>query len=237
MRVAVIDIDGTLVDSNHLHVLSWQRAFRAAGVEVPSWRILAHVGMGGDHLVAALAGDGVEREAGDRIRTVEGEQYSRLIADARPLPGARELLRALGEQGMSPVLASSAKPEEMDRYLDMLDARELVRDWVSARDVSTTKPAPDLLEAALDRAGAQPGHAVMVGDTAWDVRAARNAGMPCVGVTSGGIARQELLDAGAVAVYQDAEELCVAVGRGQFDSFGAARQRAGNGAEWQTASN
>jgi len=221
MPVALIDIDGTLIDSNHLHVLSWQRALRAAGVEVPSWRILAHVGMGGDRLVAAVAGDAVERRAGDQIRSAEGEHYSQLIEEACPLPGAREFLRALGRRGWRPVLASSAKPEEIEQYLRMLDADDAIHAWVSARDVATTKPAPDLLQAALDRAGAQPDEAIMVGDTAWDVRAAARAGVPCIGVTSGGIARQELLNAGAVAVYEDAERLRTELEQGVFDSLRA----------------
>lgn len=212
----MVDIDGTLVDTNHLHVLSWQRAFRTAGVEMPSWRILAHVGMGGDRLVAAVAGDDVERRDGDGIRAAEGEHYARLIDDARPLPGAREFLRALGRRGWRPVLASSAKPQEVERYLGMLGDPGC--EWVGAEDVDTTKPAPDLLHAALERVGAEPGDATMFGDTAWDVRAAREAGMPCVGVASGGIARQELMSAGAVAVYEDAGELCAALERGALDA-------------------
>jgi len=202
--LAIFDVDGTLIDSNHLHVLSWQRALRAHGQEVPAWVILAHMGMGGDRLVEAVAGGEVERGCGDGIRAAEGVLYQQLIHETRPLPGARRLLEAVRDRGWGLVLASSAKAEEVDHYLDLLDARGLVDAWTTAADVEQTKPAPDLVHAALDRAG-DVDRALMIGDTTWDARAAGEAGIPCVGVTSGGIAAAELREAGAVEVYQSAE--------------------------------
>jgi HAD superfamily hydrolase (TIGR01509 family) len=204
--LAIFDVDGTLIDSNHLHVLSWQRALRAHGQEVPAWVILAHMGMGGDRLVEAVAGGEVERDCGDDIRAAEGVLYQQLIHETRPLPGARRLLEAVRDRGWRLVLASSAKAQEVDHYLDLLDARGLVDAWTTAADVEQTKPAPDLVHAALDRAG-DVDRALMIGDTAWDARAAAEAGIPCVGVTSGGIAAAELREAGAVEVYQSAEAM------------------------------
>lgn len=204
--LAIFDIDGTLIDSNHLHVLSWQRALRANGRDVPAWVILAHMGMGGDRLVEAVAGAEAERRCGDAIRQAEGERYAELIDEARPLPGARDLIEAVRDRGWRIVLASSAKQEEVDHYLDLLEARGLVDGWTTAADVEHTKPAPDLVHAALERAG-DAAEALMIGDTAWDARAAAKAGVPCAGVTSGGIAAQELRDAGAVEVYQSARAM------------------------------
>src|SRR5947207_12783861 len=124
-RAAIVDIDGTLVDTNYQHSLAWQRALRRHGVVVPAWRIHRHIGMGGDQLVAAVAGEAVERSCGDAVRDAESEIYVEMIDEVAPLAGARELIEALGERFDSVVLASSAKQEEVDHYLDLLDAREI----------------------------------------------------------------------------------------------------------------
>ncbi|NLT06374.1 MAG: HAD family hydrolase, partial [Solirubrobacterales bacterium] len=126
---AIVDVDGTLVDTNYLHALAWQRALRGEGREVPAWWIHRHIGMGGDQLVAAVGGDEAERESGDAAREAEGRLYRELIGEAAPLPGARELLEALADRAPRVVLASSAKEWEVDAYLDLLDARELATDW------------------------------------------------------------------------------------------------------------
>jgi HAD superfamily hydrolase (TIGR01509 family) len=208
MTVAVIlDIDGTLVDTNYQHTLAWQRALREHGETVPAWRIHRHIGMGGDQLVTAVAGEEVEQRAGDAIRATEGECYSELIGEVELLPGARALLVALRERGVTTVLASSAKADEVDVYLDMLKARELVDDWTTSADVEATKPEPDLVRAALDKAGPS-GDAVLVGDSVWDCEAAGRAGIPTIGLLTGGFSRDELLAAGATVVYESAEELC-----------------------------
>lgn len=207
MAPVILDIDGTLVDTNYQHTLAWQRALREHGETVPAWRIHRHIGMGGDQLVTAVAGERVEEHAGDAIRATEAERYSELIGEVDLLPGARALLVALRERGVTTVLASSAKADEVDVYLDMLEARALVDDWTTSADVEATKPEPDLVRAALDKAGAAE-DAVLVGDSVWDCEAAARAGIPTVGVLTGGFSREELLGAGATVVYESAEELC-----------------------------
>lgn len=202
---AILDIDGTLVDSNYQHTLAWYRAFRQHGHVLPVWRIHRHIGMGGDQLVASLCGDEVEAEQGDDIRAAEKVLYVELIHEVKPLQGARELIVDLKRDDRRVVLASSAKPEEVEHYLDLIDARGLADAWTSAGDVEATKPAPDLVEAALERIGGGP--AVMVGDSTWDCEAAERAGVQTVAVLTGGFSEQELRDAGAVAVFASIEEL------------------------------
>jgi HAD superfamily hydrolase (TIGR01509 family) len=202
---AILDIDGTLVDTNYHHAIAWYRAFRQHGEVLPIWRIHRHIGMGGDHLVKALCGDEVEEEKGDDIRTAEKALYMALIPEVEPLHGARRLLEDLKERGHPLVLASSAKEDEVDHYLDLLDARELADDWTSSADVEATKPEPDLVRAALEKAG-QDG-AVMIGDSTWDCEAAGRAGLETVTVLTGGFSDAELRDAGAVAVFHSIDEL------------------------------
>jgi HAD superfamily hydrolase (TIGR01549 family) len=169
------------------------------------WRIHRHIGMGGDQLVGAVAGDDVEREAGDGIRAAEGELFSELIDEVAVFEGARELIADLKQAGRAVVLASSAKQDEVEHYLDLLDARELADGWTTSADVEATKPEPDLVQAALAKAGTED--AVMVGDTPWDAKAAARAGIETVGVLTGGFAERELRDAGAVAVFESVSEL------------------------------
>jgi HAD superfamily hydrolase (TIGR01549 family) len=202
---AILDVDGTLVDSNYHHAIAWFRAFGAHGVVLPIWRIHRHIGMGGDQLVAALCGERAERELGDEIRATETERYSELIEEVEPLEGARELIEELKARGRRVVLASSAKAEEVEHYLDLLDARELADAWTTSADVERTKPHPDLIRAALERLDG--GHAVMVGDSTWDCLAARNAGVEALAVLTGGFSAQELFDAGALSVFTSMAEL------------------------------
>jgi HAD superfamily hydrolase (TIGR01549 family) len=203
---AILDIDGTLVDSNYHHALAWSGALRDHGHVLPIWRIHRHIGMGGDQMIAALCGDDVEREQGDAIRAAENERYlGRYIDDVQPLEGARGLIEDVTRRGRRVVLASSAKPEEVDRYLDLLDARELADAWTTSGDVERTKPHPDLIRAALDKLDGAP--AVMVGDSTWDCEAARNAGVETLAVLTGGFSAQELFDAGALSVFASIAEL------------------------------
>ena len=203
--VAILDIDGTLVDSNYQHALAWYRALRKHGHVLPIWRIHRHIGMGGDQMVAALCGDEAEQRDGDSIREAETEQYMAMIDEVEPLEGARDLIVDLKRLGRRVVLASSAKPDEIEHYLDLLDARELADAWTSSGDVEATKPAPDLVVKALDRVGGGP--AVMVGDSTWDCRAAKNAGVETIAVLTGGFSEQELIEAGAAAVFSSMDEL------------------------------
>jgi beta-phosphoglucomutase-like phosphatase (HAD superfamily) len=151
----VLDVDGTLVDTNYQHAIAWHRALRDVGFAVQLWRIHRHIGMGGDQLVEALVGEEGEREHGDAVREAEGEAYGELIDEVQGMHGATELLRELGDDGHRVILSSSAKEEEIDHYLDLLDARELVDGWTSSADVDNTKPEPDLIEVALEKAGGE----------------------------------------------------------------------------------
>jgi HAD superfamily hydrolase (TIGR01549 family) len=202
---AILDIDGTLVDSNYHHAIAWYRAFVAHDIVLPIWRVHRHMGMGGDQLVASLCGDEVEDRQGDDIRAAEKDRYAELIAEVRPLQGARELIEDLKGNGREVVLASSAKPEEVEHYLDLLDARELADAWTTSGDVEATKPEPDLIHAALDRIDTD--RAVMIGDSTWDCEAARNAGVETLAVLTGGFSAQELFDAGALSVFGSLTEL------------------------------
>ncbi len=202
---ALLDVDGTLVDTNYHHAIAWHRAFRAHGIELPVWRIHRRIGMGGDQIVVALAGDDAESESGEAIRDAEKEYYAELIGEVRPLAGARGLIEDLKETGHAVVLSSSAKEDEVGRYLEMLDARDLVDGWTTSADVDATKPAPDLIEAGLEKAGTRD--AVMVGDSTWDVLAAERAGIGTVAVLTGGFSVEELREAGAIAVFESVAEL------------------------------
>jgi HAD superfamily hydrolase (TIGR01509 family) len=202
---AIIDIDGTLVDTNYHHAVAWFRAFRRFDVTLPLYRIHRHIGMGSDQLVGALAGDDFERANGDGVRALEGDLYMELIEEVCPLAGARELLVELKERGHALVLASSAKQHEADHYLDLLDARELADGWTTSADVEQTKPQPDLVAAAIAKAGGD--EAVMVGDSTWDCEAAKRAGIATIGVLTGGFSDQELVAAGAACVFERIEDL------------------------------
>jgi HAD superfamily hydrolase (TIGR01509 family) len=202
---AILDIDGTLVDTNYHHAIAWYRAFSQSGEILPLWRIHRHIGMGGDQLVAALAGDEFEASCGDDVRTAEKALYMALIHEVRPFADSRALMEDLVERGHALVLASSAKPDEVAHYLDLLEARELTEDWTDSGDVERTKPEPDLVAAAVEKAGGGP--AVMVGDSTWDCEAARRAGLETVAVLTGGFSEAELREAGAACVFESLREL------------------------------
>ncbi len=206
-RIAILDVDGTLVDTNYQHAIAWFRAFRRFDVTEQLWRIHRHIGMGGDQLVAAVAGDDVEERHGDDIREAESELYRELIGEVRTMEGSRELILDLRERDNAVVLASSAKDWEIEHYIDLLDAREIVEAWTASADVEQTKPKPDLVHAALDKVDGRPDDALMVGDTVWDVEAAARAGVETLAVRTGGFSEQELRDAGARDVYTSVEEL------------------------------
>jgi HAD superfamily hydrolase (TIGR01509 family) len=204
--VAILDIDGTLVDTNYQHTIAWYRAFRAHGLTLPVWRIHRHIGMGGDQLVPALAGERFEEQHGEDVREAEKNLYGELIDEVEPMDGARELIIQIRDSDRQVVLASSAKEEEVEHYLELLDAREIVDGWTTSADVEATKPEPDLVRAALEKVDAQDG--VMVGDTPWDVKAAQRTGIETLAVLTGGFSAAELRDAGAIVVFESVRELC-----------------------------
>jgi HAD superfamily hydrolase (TIGR01509 family) len=207
MALAILDIDGTLVDTNYQHALAWYRAFREHGIKLAIWRIHRHIGMGGDQLIAALTDEETERQKGDDIRASEKERYLELIDEVSVMEDARELIEDLKARGHRVVLASSAKEDEVDRYLDLLDARDLADDWTTSADVESTKPQPDLVRAALEKCSADSADAVMVGDTPWDVKAAHGADVPTITVLTGGFGPEELESSGSIAVFESVAEL------------------------------
>lgn len=156
-------------------------------------------------MIAELAGEDVEREKGDDIRAAEKALYMAMIHEVRPLPDARRLIEALKERGHTVVLASSAKEDEVEHYLDLLDARDLADDWTTSADVENTKPDPDLVQTALEKAGG--GDAVMIGDSTWDVEAAKRAGIPTIAIRTGGFGHDELVEAGAACVFDSIHDL------------------------------
>ena len=203
---AILDVDGTLVDTNYHHALAWHRALHAHGHQVQMWKVHRHIGMGGDQILDALIGEEAAAEQGDAIREAEADAYKELIDEVEPLEGARELIEKLKGEGSTVILASSAKDWEVEHYIDLLDARELVDDWTTSADVENTKPDPDLVHAALEKAGdGKP--SVMVGDSVWDVKAARAAGLPTLAVLTGGFSEAELREAGASQVVESIGDL------------------------------
>ena len=211
MTVAIVDIDGTLVDTNYHHAIAWYRAFRAHGFVVQMWRIHRGIGMGGDQLVASLIGKEADKAHGGGIRDAEKQAYMAVIDEVAPLEGARELLLDIKERGHKVVLASSAKADEVEHYLDLLIARDLVDDWTTSDDVDKTKPHPDLIVAAMEKAGGED--AVMIGDSVWDCEAAKAAKVPTIALLTGGFSDKELKEAGAAAVFESIADL-----RAELDS-------------------
>jgi phosphoglycolate phosphatase-like HAD superfamily hydrolase len=203
----ILDVDGTLVDTNYQHALAWWRAFRRHDIDTPLWRIHRSIGMGGDQLIPALLGDDVEGELGDDLRDAEKQIYrGEMMDDVEPFPDARDFVVFLVERGHDVVLSSSGKAEEIEHYLDLLDARDVVAAWTTSADVENTKPEPDVVRAGLDRLGDADG-AVMIGDSRYDVEAAGRAEVPTIGLLTGGFAEAELREAGAVAVFASLAEL------------------------------
>ena len=200
----LFDIDGTLVDSNYLHVFAWQQAFDDIGVEVEAWRIHRSIGMDGTELLRSLCPGLDDLEAAKKAHS---EHYRALSPLLRALPGALDLLDAVADAGLQVVLATSAPEDELASLRDVLDRDDIVSAVTSSEDVDTAKPQPDIVAVALDRAGVPADRAVFVGDAVWDVRAARRAGVPTVGLRSGGSGRAELESEGAAAVYDNPADL------------------------------
>jgi HAD superfamily hydrolase (TIGR01509 family) len=208
---AILDIDGTLVDTNYHHALSWWRAFAQHEVIVPIWRIHRSIGMGGDQLLPALAGEEIEDDRGDEIRAAEKAIYMATIGEVVALPGAADLVRWLKGRGHEVVLSSSAKEDEVDHYLDLLGVRDLIDGFTTSADVQDTKPEPDVVKAALEKVTAKD--AVMIGDSVYDCEAAARAGLPSIALLTGGFGADELKKAGAAAVFESIDALREGVGK------------------------
>jgi HAD superfamily hydrolase (TIGR01549 family) len=207
----LLDVDGTLVDSTYQHVLAWHRAFAEHGLVPGNWRIHRHIGMGGDKLVPALVGDDADQRHGDDLRAAWRRHVDPMLDEVAAVTGARDLLVALKEHGATVVLASSGPGEHVDRWLDLLDARELADAWTTADDAEESKPAPDLFEIARDRADATD--TIAVGDATWDAEAAGRLGITSYALRTGGFSVEELRAAGAQQVYDDLPALTADLGR------------------------
>jgi HAD superfamily hydrolase (TIGR01549 family) len=206
MPLAVIfDIDGTLVDTNYQHALAWYRAFRQQDVVIPIWQIHRAIGIGSDRVVEMLAGEQVEHDLGETLRDAQGPLYQEMIDEVEPMKDAHELLRDLKRAGHTVILASSAEAKDAERYIELLDATEFVDGYTTSADVKDTKPEPDIVHAAIEKAGGGP--AVMIGDSTWDCKAATRAQLPSISVLTGGFSEQELTDAGATIVFDSVEHL------------------------------
>lgn len=204
VRTVILDIDGTLVDTNYLHVEAWARALRAVGLVVPRSAIHAQMGKGADQFLPTFIHDPEQAEQANELHS---RIYRELQPHAYPLPGAHELLVSLQERNYTTWLASSAKPDELQFLLRLLDAEGLLSGVISAGDVKSSKPSPDVFEQALVRAQTPADEAVAVGDTVWDVQAAMRLDLRCVCLLTGGTGREELERSGAVAVFKDCADL------------------------------
>ncbi|MFC4949182.1 HAD family hydrolase [Pseudonocardia sp. GCM10023141] len=202
---AVVDVDGTLVDTNYHHALAWYRAFRRFDQTLPVWRLHRAIGMGGDQLVTAVAGARFEDEYGDDVRKAWSAEFEPMLREVRPLGGVRELLAELRGRGLAVVLASSGAPEHVETYLDLFDGRELADAWTTSEDVERTKPGPDLIAVAVERVGGRS--AVVIGDSVWDFEAAPRAGHPGYAIRTGGFSTEELRAAGACGVFDALPDL------------------------------
>lgn len=205
-RAVLFDIDGTLVDSNYLHVESFMRAFDEVGVALSTWRVHRAIGLDSSRLLEELLGDRAEEVGGD-VKEAHSRLYRELWPRLRRFDGARELLEALHGRGIRVVLATSAPEDELEELLRVLDCDDVIHATTNGDDVETAKPEPDILGVALERAGVDADEALMVGDARWDAVAAGRAGVRMVGVRSGGISEGELRDAGALEVHDDVAAL------------------------------
>ncbi|HEX7171249.1 MAG TPA: HAD family hydrolase [Candidatus Limnocylindria bacterium] len=213
MKALIFDLDGTLVDTVYAHVFAWQRALAEAGLPIDGWRIHRRIGMSGGLFARAVA-----REAGRALTDAEAESiqqrhgalFRELLPERRPLPGARDLLAFLRDEGVPHGIATSGRRPEIDASLEALGVPpEMI--VVERGDVLRAKPEPDLFLACQERLGVEIGDCYVVGDAVWDLLAARRAGMLSVGLLTGGYGEDELLAAGAFRVYRGADELLGAI--------------------------
>ncbi|HEV2633527.1 MAG TPA: HAD family hydrolase [Actinocrinis sp.] len=208
----LFDMDGTLIDSNYLHTVTWWEALRQYGHTVPMTLIHRSIGMGTEQLLDHVLGEDRDKDETDTLDTAHQALYARHWPSLVPFAGAARLLRACASRGWDVVLASSASERELTVLRKVLEADDVIAASTNSDDVDTSKPAPDLVSVALKKVGAAADRSVLVGDTVWDVQAAERAGVRCVAVLSGGFSRDELLQAGAVEVYEDAATLLADLG-------------------------
>jgi HAD superfamily hydrolase (TIGR01509 family) len=209
-RAVLLDIDGTLVDSNEAHVDAWVQALRENGYDIAADRIRGLIGMGGDNLLPAAVDLDKQSSRGEKIAARHGELFREQLPDIRPFPGVRQLLLRMKEEGLALAVASSAEPEEVKALLEVAGVADLIDREASAGDAESSKPDPDIVNAALARLDLRPREAVLLGDTPYDIAAARRAGVGTIAVRSGGFPDEEL--DGALALYDDAADLLARYG-------------------------
>ncbi|QYF72381.1 HAD family hydrolase [Cryobacterium sp. PAMC25264] len=205
-KAVLFDIDGTLVDSNYLHIDAWQRAFQTLDTDVEAWRIHRSIGQDAGQLLSSLVGERPDDWV-SRAKELHAANYQELAPRLRVFPQARELLSALAKRGVIVVLAASAPEEELNILLDLLDSDEAIHATTNSDDVAVAKPDPDIVKLALERAGVEPAEALFIGDSVWDIEAAARARVRSLGVLSGGIAGDLLTDAGAWSVFGGTDEI------------------------------
>jgi HAD superfamily hydrolase (TIGR01509 family) len=196
------DLDGTLLDTNYMHTWAWWRALDEAGVSASMAQLHRLIGRDGDDLVTELTGSPDET-----LSEAHARYFAELGDQIRPLPGARDLVKAVSQRGPQVVIVTSAGKTELGLLLDALGCGDEIDAVVHGEDVESAKPAPDLYRHALEITGTESGRSVVLGDTVWDIQAAMAAELPCVAVETGGIARCELEAAGAAAVYGSCAEI------------------------------
>lgn len=205
VEAVVLDVDGTLMDSNYLHVEAWARAFNEVGRRAARVEIHPKIGKSSSLLISEFVDDD---ETAKKVSELHTEHYSELQKHAYPLPGAKELIDSLSKQDYQVWLATSADPEELEHSLEALETEDKLAGIVNSSDVEESKPAPDIFGLALEQAGVDPQEAVAVGDAIWDVEAAKAAGIRAVAVLTGGaFSKEDLKEAGAIGVYDDCAEL------------------------------
>lgn len=205
LDTVLLDVDGTLIDSTYHHALAWHRAFDQCDLVIPMWRLHRAIGMGGDRLVSEVADNDVEYRLGDDLREAQRREYKTLLPEIKAFDGAQALLTELHHRGWLIALASSGQPEHTEAAIDLLGGDGPLDGWTSAEDAESSKPAPDILLAALKQVGGTA--AVTVGDSTYDIQAAHAAGWECIAVRSGGFGVAELTGAGAIRVFEDVGDL------------------------------
>ena len=207
ISAVLFDVDGTLVDTNYLHAVTWWEAFRQYGHHVAMARIHHAIGMGSDKLLDHLLPDHRNRAVDEEIRSVHTALYAPYWPRLRAFDGAADLLRACASRGLRVVLASSANDREMQALRDALDAEEAIAASTASTDVKESKPMPDIVQIALERGEVTSDAAVFVGDSIWDMGACKRAGLASIALLTGGTGREELPEAGAVEIYEGPAEL------------------------------
>jgi HAD superfamily hydrolase (TIGR01509 family) len=201
----VLDVDGTLVDTVYHHTVLWAQAFAAVGIDVPMWKLHRAVGMGGDRFVTEVAGEDAEKQHGDELRKLHDERFDEVIDRVKPLPGAAALLDELDRRGLNVVLASSGIGSQTERLIALVGGDEKSQGWTSSDDVDSSKPAPDLIEAAIEKVDGS--RSAVIGDAIWDVEAAKKAGLYSIGLLCGGFGEDELRRTGADLVFETPQHL------------------------------